>query len=822
MSNERRSLLLALALLAPARPGSASTPRSAQGDPIRAAQGASWPAPLSRPISFHAREISLREALDGLAAAARVRLSYSNESLILDRSLNLSVDSVPLGDALVYVLGGAPVQLVVLAADHVVLAPRDEAGVAERRPIVLDRIVVTGSAAGAARRPLPVALDVLDGRELADQSVTSVAQALNGGVPGLWVWEQSPVSVLATYGSIRGASSFGLSYPKVYIDGIQVANPLLVTRLTPDAIERVEVIRGPQGAALYGADAISGVTNIVTRHEVADTAAPHARVHGSLGLSASDYASDPTLGQDHTLTLLTGSNTRSAGLTLEIGTVGAYVPNVYARHVAASGNARRVGSASLVTGTLRFFKQQTRTAVSPLITGLLADSATGRLPPNLAGPGVQSAAAYTAGMTAKLTPNDRWLHSLTVGVDGYTLDGVWDDHTPIPTADATALRDARGAGLRGTIRASSVVRLGLGSLGFTDLTVALEPSALRQRTTQVVTQGVRMPSDTGEVVTWRGNTGLMGRINATLWHRLFLTAGGRIERDQFAGAGRYATLPALGGAWVIERGPLTLKLRGAYGEGLRWPETPARDLLWQGMHTRARNVSLDPERQSGIEGGLDLMLGQVVMVQLTRFDQTASGLIQRVAVQLDTAAAPQPGAPRIAYEWQNVGEIDNQGWELEGSVRRGPLSLGGTFSQVDSRVRALAAGYGGDLQPGDRMLEVPERTVSARISWSAWRWSTSLTAYRAMNWINYDRLALAQAFAAGTRPTRDFIGTQLRSYWVEYPGVTHLRATASLSLLRDVRFTAIGDNLLNRQTGEPDNVTVLPGRTIALGVRAAF
>ena len=29
-------------------------------------------------------------------------------------------------------------------------------------------------------------------------------------------------------------------------------------------MSRIEVIRGPQGAALYGADAISGVMNIVT------------------------------------------------------------------------------------------------------------------------------------------------------------------------------------------------------------------------------------------------------------------------------------------------------------------------------------------------------------------------------------------------------------------------------------------------------------------------------------------------------------------------------------------------------------------------------
>src|SRR3712207_8820873 len=41
------------------------------------------------------------------------------------------------------------------------------------------------------------------------------------------------------YGSVRGASSFGVSTPKVYIDGIEVANPLLLTQLDPARVQRV-------------------------------------------------------------------------------------------------------------------------------------------------------------------------------------------------------------------------------------------------------------------------------------------------------------------------------------------------------------------------------------------------------------------------------------------------------------------------------------------------------------------------------------------------------------------------------------------------------
>ncbi|MFA5032542.1 MAG: TonB-dependent receptor [bacterium] len=56
----------------------------------------------------------------------------------------------------------------------------------------------------------------------------------------------------------------------VLIDGVKVNNPASIDRsfdwgtLSTSAVERIEIIRGPQ-CALYGSDAISGVINIITR-----------------------------------------------------------------------------------------------------------------------------------------------------------------------------------------------------------------------------------------------------------------------------------------------------------------------------------------------------------------------------------------------------------------------------------------------------------------------------------------------------------------------------------------------------------------------------
>ena len=66
---------------------------------------------------------------------------------------------------------------------------------------------------------------------------------------------------------IRGANS---NRTKVFIDGIDATDPATGTFnfehiLTWD-IDRVEVVRGPQ-SGLYGADAIGGVINIITKKE---------------------------------------------------------------------------------------------------------------------------------------------------------------------------------------------------------------------------------------------------------------------------------------------------------------------------------------------------------------------------------------------------------------------------------------------------------------------------------------------------------------------------------------------------------------------------
>ncbi len=222
----------------------------------------------------------------------------------------LDLDKISAGVVLTELLRNTQLRPLAIDGDNVVLAPARGPTVSEPTHELnqlstvsqLEQIVVTGTADGAKKRSSPFAIEVIDGAALVRSDATSLAAALDGAVPGIWMWSQSPSSTVGRFGSVRGASSFGVTSPKIYIDGIEAANPLVLTQIDPERIDRVEIIRGPQGAALYGADAISGVVNIISRHDGARAGEKLVTLSTRAGHSSSAY-SNGTFVQDHSLGL---------------------------------------------------------------------------------------------------------------------------------------------------------------------------------------------------------------------------------------------------------------------------------------------------------------------------------------------------------------------------------------------------------------------------------------------------------------------------------------------------------------------------------------
>jgi iron complex outermembrane receptor protein len=543
------------------------------------------------------------------------------------------------------------------------------------------------------------------------------------------------------------------------------------------------------------------------------------------------------------LNVRAGTNVRSAGLAVAYGQTGALFPSSETRQVAASGDARLVTSSETLTMSARLFDKRSGSGQNPLLSSILPAPQVGTGSPMVpASDPTQSVRQYTLSTSAAFVTDAGWTHSVLAGVDGYHLNNVADAMGPISSTLDSALRAARGNGDRYTLRETSVTHIGSDGDAQGTFTVGFEHSVLRQASTVTT----RMPGPAGSYPTavdtlretWNHNTGVLSQLSLSWNDAVFVTGGLRLERnDAFSGSNRYPLLPMAGIAVVRGIGDVEVKWRAAYGKGIRPPQTPARsassgyagNLGYQGNPGAALIggvlPALDPEVQSGYEGGVELYFGHLLSMQLTRFDQHVTGLIQNVSIAVDTFARAGTIERRVRYQLQNVGEITNTGWEVQGNLTEGAFSVSSSLSSVDSRVRTLANGYMGDLRPGDRMLAVPARTGALTFSYAGDRWTASLGATRAMDWINYDRLSIATKFAATNgyaSKDKDLMGANLRAFWRTYDGDTHLRLTGSRDLSRGISLLLIGENLLGGQLGEPDNVTIRPGRTVTAGLRASF
>ncbi len=130
--------------------------------------------------------------------------------------------------------------------------------------LAFDSVVVTAAKTG--ERPLqatPLAVSVRSGSELLRAGAQSVEE-LAGLAPSLTFSQNTGFAQL----TIRGIGTnavFAGSDPSsaVYLDGVYLARPAMVLADFLD-LERVEVLRGPQGT-LYGRNAVGGALNVITR-----------------------------------------------------------------------------------------------------------------------------------------------------------------------------------------------------------------------------------------------------------------------------------------------------------------------------------------------------------------------------------------------------------------------------------------------------------------------------------------------------------------------------------------------------------------------------
>jgi vitamin B12 transporter len=145
---------------------------------------------------------------------------------------------------------------------------------------------------------------VITGEHVDTQRYPTVDEALRA-VPGVEIRRSGSFGKTTSI-SIRGANP---SQVQVLVDGMRVKSTTTgqaeLSDLSPELIERIEVIRGPQ-STLHGADAIGGVVNIITRRGRGPLSAwttqevgNHDTLRSAAGASGSKGILDYSLGLSH-------------------------------------------------------------------------------------------------------------------------------------------------------------------------------------------------------------------------------------------------------------------------------------------------------------------------------------------------------------------------------------------------------------------------------------------------------------------------------------------------------------------------------------------
>ncbi len=142
-------------------------------------------------------------------------------------------------------------------------------------------IVVTATRESTLLSKTPIAITAITGDGLRDAGITD-ARSLNESVPNLAISENGDSARI----SIRGVTSTDLTEKgdpsaAFLLDGIYIARPIEVLTSFYD-LERVEVLRGPQGT-LYGRNTTAGVINVISNRPKDKFEASVDGKYGNLG-----------------------------------------------------------------------------------------------------------------------------------------------------------------------------------------------------------------------------------------------------------------------------------------------------------------------------------------------------------------------------------------------------------------------------------------------------------------------------------------------------------------------------------------------------------
>lgn len=192
-----------------------------------------------------------------------------------------------------------------------------------------------------------------------------------------------------------------------------------------------------------------------------------------------------------------------------------------------------------------------------------------------------------------------------------------------------------------------------------------------------------------------------------------------------------------------------------------------------GADATAANAALQPERLTGVDGGVTITPTSTLTLSATLFWNRLKNAISNVTLGSGPGTFPGVGFVAGSYRArQNLDAIESTGLELDAQWRAGPVFALASWSHVDTKLEASGAASSLD---GLRPAQTPRDQVSGTLGWQQSGWTASATLRHIARQFEDDQNSRALAPA------------------------TTLDAYLAVPLLRGIALEARGENLFDER-----------------------